>query len=159
MAKPRGRPFPKGVSANPSGRPKVPEELKAVKRLSGDQFIELVTLILSKTREELEQIIAGPNVPYFQEMLIATFLKMPEVGDYRVIDKLLDRLIGPVPRDVKLLDDRDQAILDRVKLLDRIPEQERIMMLKKAIEQGKTEIEINPEDYDGRNSDTEVAPE
>ena len=37
--KPRGRPFPKGVSGNPGGRPKEAKQLREVLALKGEEFV------------------------------------------------------------------------------------------------------------------------
>ena len=45
--KPRGRPFPKGNSANPGGRPKLPEDVKHVRELAREYTVEAVATLAS----------------------------------------------------------------------------------------------------------------
>jgi len=44
--KPRGAPFPKGNSANPGGRPKLPEDIKHVRELARQHTLEAVAALV-----------------------------------------------------------------------------------------------------------------
>ena len=44
---PSGRPFPKGVSGNPSGRPKLPEDVKHVRELARQYTNEAIATLAS----------------------------------------------------------------------------------------------------------------
>ena len=44
--KPRGAPFPKGNSANPGGRPKLPEEIKHVRELARQHTLDAVAALV-----------------------------------------------------------------------------------------------------------------
>lgn len=48
--KPRGRPFPPGNSANPGGRPKLPEDVKHVRELAR-QYTEVAVTTLVEVME------------------------------------------------------------------------------------------------------------
>lgn len=45
--KPRGRPFPPGNSANPGGRPKLPEDVKHVRELARQYTAEAIATLAS----------------------------------------------------------------------------------------------------------------
>ncbi|MFN9029515.1 MAG: hypothetical protein ACK54C_00105 [Betaproteobacteria bacterium] len=44
--KPRGRPFPKGVSGNPAGRPKVPEHVREACRALTDKAVQTLRVVM-----------------------------------------------------------------------------------------------------------------
>jgi len=44
--KPRGTPFPKGNSANPGGRPKLPEDIKHVRELARQYTVDAVAALV-----------------------------------------------------------------------------------------------------------------
>jgi hypothetical protein len=95
---PVGKPFPKGVSGNPGGRPPLTDEERQARRLSREQFAEVANLLLSRNREELQKILDDPKTPYFMELMIKLMFEMK----YDELDKMLNRLIGKVPDEVNV---------------------------------------------------------
>lgn len=45
--KPRGKPFPPGNSANPGGRPKLPEDVKHVRELAREYTEDAITALVA----------------------------------------------------------------------------------------------------------------
>jgi hypothetical protein len=92
-----GRPFPKGVSGNPSGKPKLPEDIRQASRLTVEMFIGLCNKFLMMTPNELQDAIGqgkGTNL----EMLVASMIQQGiGEGDPKRFDFLLNRIIGKVP--------------------------------------------------------------
>ena len=91
-----GRPFPKGTSGNPGGRPRTPEELKLIKRLTQKELAEVGSMIIKMTPAEITALSKDPNATLIQAMVAALAKKTIDKGDPIAFDKLMDRLIGKV---------------------------------------------------------------
>ncbi len=52
MAKPRGRPFEKGTSGNPGGRPRIPPHVRALARSHTEEAIETLATIMRDENEK-----------------------------------------------------------------------------------------------------------
>lgn len=90
-----GRPFEKGQSGNPSGRPKETEQDKIVKKLTKETFNDLCEKMMTCTKDELADIIAS-SVPYEVELFIRHMLALGESPDWHSYEKYLSRRIGKV---------------------------------------------------------------
>lgn len=61
--KPRGKPFPKGVSGNPGGRPPMPEELKITAQGFCPEVLQTwVTIMRNPDARDSDRIKAGENI-------------------------------------------------------------------------------------------------
>lgn len=49
--KPRGKPFPKGKTGNPGGRPKLPEDVKHVRELARQYTADAVNALVETLKE------------------------------------------------------------------------------------------------------------
>lgn len=100
----KGRPFPKGKSGNPKGKPPLTEDERILKKLTKAQVIELTSLILGGNRKALLEINEekNQNVSVFQAMLARVAIKIMATGDMDALDKLLNRLIGKVKEEVEV---------------------------------------------------------
>lgn len=72
------KPFPKGVSGNPNGRPKLPDIREAMARLLGDQKDGAVAL----------------------DTVLSALRMKAEAGDVRAAEVLLDRAFGKASQTV-----------------------------------------------------------
>lgn len=104
---PEGRRFKKGQSGNPSGRPKIPEDLKRASRLTADEFLGLCNKFLRMNLPDLLAVVGNPKQPNTQssmlEMLVASIItKAVNEGDQRRLDFLLDRLLGKIVTPVSV---------------------------------------------------------
>jgi hypothetical protein len=80
--------FRPGQSGNPSGRPKQP--LPAAK-------LEVVTQeLLTKTVDELKQIVDDPKTPSYKVLTAKAILRSTITGDYSHAKEVIDRAVGKV---------------------------------------------------------------
>ena len=91
--------FKKGQSGNPGGRTPLTPEEKSVKLLTRQKFAELVQLIMTKSREDLEALISQ-SLPYEEELFIRHMLDLGQVTNWNQYDKYLDRRIGKVKEEM-----------------------------------------------------------
>lgn len=93
---PVGKPFPKGVSGNPGGRAKMPEDVKRANNLTAVEFIRLTNKYLGLSKEELIQALKDPAATTLELMIGSIMHKAVVEGDQKRLDFLLDRLVGKV---------------------------------------------------------------
>jgi len=96
-----GVPFKAGVSGNPAGRPKMPEDLKIAKKLSQARLEVMMNRLLQLTPKELTAEIHSGSLTC-NEMLIAQIIsKGITGGDQHRMGLLLSRLFGNVKEKVE----------------------------------------------------------
>ena len=104
--KPRGKPFSKGVTPNPDGRPKLTPEEKTIRQLTQIELVRNWGNIMVMSEIELRDVIAqksdNPSMnTALNAALAATILKGIEHGHLGQINTALDRVIGPVKQKVE----------------------------------------------------------
>lgn len=102
------KPWPKGVSGNPGGNPKLPEELRAIKSLTQIEACKLISKYARLSRGELEAAVQDPQTPVIELAIASIFAQSIKQGDYTRLSFLLDRAIGKV-RDVSPDDESADA--------------------------------------------------
>lgn len=95
-----GRDFPPNNIANPDGRPKVPEDVKAAQKLTKNAFILVTNKYLSMTKEEIKRAATDPKTPSLELMIAGLISKAVNEGCQKRLNFLLERLIGKVPTSV-----------------------------------------------------------
>lgn len=105
--KPRGKPenlksWKPGQSGNPGGRPKLPEDVKAIRTMDKVEFSRTLHKFLHMDRPELEAYLAGPGVPMLHEFIGSIVLQGTEHADGNRFEMLLRRYIGPVTEEVQV---------------------------------------------------------
>lgn len=97
------RPFQKGQSGNPGGKPKQLLTKDKVKSVLG-KFSEM-------TRGDLQKIIENPESQMLAVMVASIMLKAVETGDFSRVNFILDRAIGKAsPDDLESLLNTGEAI-------------------------------------------------
>ncbi len=82
---PRGKPWPKGQSGNPKGRPKNEHSITAMLRKQLDKIADITLQDGTKNTEKT-----------WAELIVDAVLKGAASGDGRLTKELLDRLEGKV---------------------------------------------------------------
>jgi hypothetical protein len=109
MANPNPKPppvhsrFKKGQVANPEGgrAHKKPIDLK-LRKLTLETYREIIELVLAGDRTELIERAKDPKTPALEAGIITSVLKAIKNGDYSVIERIAERIIGKIPDVVKV---------------------------------------------------------
>lgn len=107
--------WPKGVSGNPGGRPKLPEELRLIKALSQNEVCRMISKYARMDMDTLEAHLERRDIPVIDLAMCSIFKESVEKGDFTRLAFLLDRAIGKV-KDI-IDDDDTQSEREKLKQL------------------------------------------
>lgn len=117
---PNNKPFKKGQSGNPKGRP--PGIERVLKdhflaehnlKLSNSQVSDMVKVILGKTREELVTMAKDETMPWWVSLIANKIQRDFQKGSMHVLEVLLDRVYGKPKESVDVSGD---VTIHKVKL-------------------------------------------
>lgn len=83
------------------GRPPLPPEVKAMRKLTKTEFETVVHSLSFMGRAELKKVMANPKSTALELMVCAVVMYAINRGDQGRIDFILDRIIGRVPQKVE----------------------------------------------------------
>lgn len=141
-----------GQSGNPNGGPRLPEDIKEARKLTRaevegilNKYLQMDLGVLSRMAVKIQQDVKegrDTGIPMIEAMVLTLVNKAMVEGDYKRFDFLLDRIIGPVEKQIKVIDDRPKDVLpiplttdEKLKMLDRYRE--------KILDKGKPEGTID----------------
>ena len=132
MAKSQLRPkmiekmFRPGQSGNPKGRPKLTPEQRELRKLTIETYKEVIELVLTGNLKELKEMAEDPSTPAIQVGIAMSFMKAIKAGDYTVIERIAERIVGKIPDLVHVTSQNNTNINTKVAIIDRD-------LLKKAL--------------------------
>lgn len=99
---PNSRPFPKGVSGNPNGRPKKFTSTLKSMGYKNSEVADSIQSMLAMTLEELKDIYQNSESTVLEKTVAGAIKKSIEKGDLHSIEILLSRVFGKPKESVKI---------------------------------------------------------
>lgn len=104
-----GRDFQKGNPGGP-GRPPLLPQVEGLPRLSKDSYNRLLNQMLHLTKDQLQALVNDPAKPMIEKWLASIVVKGTVLGDTGRMESLLNRAIGPVPKELSGIDGQEIGI-------------------------------------------------
>lgn len=126
MGKPLGRPKKKskltpamiankwkpGQTGNPEGARRHNPISKALKKLTIDTYREVIEIALTGNLARLEEIVKDENSSAIQVGIATALGKAIKAGDYDVVERLAERIVGKIPDEVHVKSSNVNTNLD-----------------------------------------------
>ena|SRR5665213_438697 len=111
--------FQKGKSGNPEGGRAHNPAIKALRKLTVESYREIIELILSNNVAAVKAIAEDPNTTALQVGIAVAFLKAIKNGDYTVIERIAERIVGKIPDVVHINSQNNSNVNAEIKVIDR----------------------------------------
>lgn len=113
---PKHSQFKKGKSGNPEGARKHNPALKALKKITIESYREIIELVLTSDVRAIKAIAEDPKSTGLQVGIAVAFMKAIKNGDYTVIERIAERIVGKIPDEIKI---QPLSINQKVTVIDR----------------------------------------
>lgn len=111
--------FKKGQTGNPNGRPTLNPAQKALRSLTIDTYREVVELVLTGNLAQLKAMAEHPETPAIQVGIAVSFMKAIKSGDYTIIERIAERIIGKIPDVVNVNSNANVNMVAKVTTIDQ----------------------------------------
>jgi hypothetical protein len=97
-----GRPYKKGQSGNPAGRPPLDPAVRKLKKITNGSVERVGYRVFRMSKAELQAWISAPERTALDLMIGSIAVETIKTGDHRKAMFLLDRICGKVPNPVEV---------------------------------------------------------
>ncbi len=104
--------FEKGQSGNPSGKAKLPNDIKEVRKVSQFELERAINRLIFLPLEQLRVVIKDPKTSILEIMLATIMAQCAQKGDQQRLEFLLNRMIGKV-KDIIDIKQSEPFIIQR----------------------------------------------
>jgi hypothetical protein len=94
---PKHSQFKPGNNANPIGAKAHNPAVRALKQITIESYREIIELVMTKNIKTLKEVINHPDTSAVQVGVAKAFLKAIRNGDYGVIERIAERIVGKIP--------------------------------------------------------------
>lgn len=94
--------FKPGQSGNPEGARAHNPITKALKNLTVATYREVIELVLTGNLDALKDMVHDPKSSSLQVGIAKAFAKAIENGDYGVIERIAERIVGKIPDELNV---------------------------------------------------------
>lgn len=129
--------WPKGMSGNPGGKPRVPEELRGINSFSQLEITKLISKYGRMTGKEIlacqqtEDGKPNPDLTVMELAIISIFEKSIENGDCQKLSFLLDRCVGKLDSPLE-----NEEADDARAQLQKLSFQELVLFVRENLPEG-----------------------
>lgn len=118
--------FKPGQSGNPNGRPKLPERLRGVRKLTDEEVQVTFSLYARMIVAEVRKIAECEQTPMFDAWIARGMIEGHKRGDFSNMAVLLDRCIGRVRQAMEDMGHTDSV---QREILNLIPKEKLVALL------------------------------
>lgn len=132
-----GRPFKKGQSGNPKGRPEIPEDVKRAREFNNNEFTKAVNKIISLTRGQLEKLVEGKDENVLDQLVATIWLKGIKDSSKTELNYFVERFMGKVAENHNFSGNIHTGLVDFIAQLNNA---------KKGLPHGQSEKDVSEEE-------------
>lgn len=119
-----GRDFKKGVVTNPKGRPPLPPEINAARKLTKLEVEAALTAFIDMDYQQLVDFFEAKKGTVFQIMVAGILYYAIKTGDQTRFNFFLDRLIGKVTENMNLSGNLNMSLVAFVAAQTKLRQQQ-----------------------------------
>ncbi len=108
----------KGQSGNLAGGRKHSPEIKALRNLTEEEMVEIGSLVVKGSIEELRAIKNDPNASALKCMMASVAIKTIATGNAQALDILLNRLVGKARDRVEIVSNNQTNLTAAIGIVD-----------------------------------------
>lgn len=94
--------FKPGQSGNPEGARKHNPIQKALKNLTVQTYREVIEAVLTGNVDNLRAMVEDPQTSALQVGVATAFINAIKSGDYAVIERIAERIVGKIPDELNV---------------------------------------------------------